>query len=697
MKQFDWVDLYTEFSNKLLEYKNNRTELLKKLLTVYSNIGITFPKIEQDGIAIDIDPFTAFGLFNKQITDDNRKRIISGLKKEFTIKANVPETFWGIPVVNNLNAIFYRFKNERGPNDFANLWLFYEAAINYADSPDNVTKKAFVDAYNKVKDLKGNKWKFTIGLYWIRPNFYLSLDSRSRWFLANPNALNEKISSKINTLDEDKLPDAITYLDICRTVKDTVAEGSFDFDDLISLSYYSWRTSEDDNNEDNNPTPENHTENVRYWLYAAGRRNVYWNEFYEKGIIAVGDDFIGDLTNFKSKHEILAKMKELSGSNSTFINDVLCAWQFCNEMKPGDIILVKSGTNKIIGRGIVDSGYIRDDSREHYKNVRKVKWTHKIEQTVDLNLPIKVLTDISLDAESLKIINNCFDSESKSSYTKEDFFAEVFINDGLYDRICQALAFKKNVILQGAPGVGKTFMAERLAYSLIGEKNKDRVAIVQFHQSYAYEDFIEGFRPTCNGFELKKGVFYNFCKKAANDKNNEYYFIIDEINRGNLSKIFGELFMLLESDKRSKELNLLYSDKPFYIPENLYIIGTMNTADRSLAMLDYALRRRFAFITLNADFTTKGFTDYLQKTNNEKLNKLIDSVKILNEVISNDQTLGKDFAIGYSFFCNLTTDNIQDLLKNIVEFELIPLLQEYWYDAPDKVEKWSDILNKSIQ
>lgn len=697
MKQFDWVYFYTEFSNKLLEYKNNRTELLKKLLTVYSNIGITFPKIEQDGIAIDIDPFTAFGLFNKQITDDNRKRIISGLKKEFTIKANAPETFWGIPVVNNLNAIFYRFKNERGPNDFDNLWLFYEAAINYADSPDNVTKKAFVDAYNKVKDLKGNKWKFTIGLYWIRPNFYLSLDSRSRWFLANPNALNEKISSKINTLDEDKLPDAITYLDICRTVKDTVAEGSFDFDDLISLSYYSWRTSEDDNNEDNNPTPENHTENVRYWLYAAGRRNVYWNEFYEKGIIAVGDDFIGDLTNFKSKHEILAKMKELSGSNSTFINDVLCAWQFCNEMKPGDIILVKSGTNKIIGRGIVDSGYIRDDSREHYKNVRKVKWTHKIEQTVDLNLPIKVLTDISLDAESLKIINNCFDSEFKSSYTKEDFFSEAFINDGLYDRICQALAFKKNVILQGAPGVGKTFMAERLAYSLIGEKNKDRVTIVQFHQSYAYEDFIEGFRPTCNGFELKKGVFYNFCKKAANDKKNEYYFIIDEINRGNLSKIFGELFMLLESDKRSKELNLLYSDKPFYIPENLYIIGTMNTADRSLAMLDYALRRRFAFITLNADFTTKGFTDYLQKTNNEKLNKLIDSVKILNEVISNDQTLGKDFAIGYSFFCNLTTDNIQDLLKNIVEFELIPLLQEYWYDAPDKVEKWSDILNKSIQ
>lgn len=219
----------------------------------------------------------------------------------------------------------------------------------------------------------------------------MSLDSRSRWFLGNPNALTDKIASKINTLNEDKMIDADTYLNICQTVKDAIATGKYDFDDLVSLSYYSWRTSEDDNLEERNPTQDNYTDEQRYWLYAAGRKNMYWDEFYEKEIIAVGDDYVGELTKFKSKSEIISKMKELSGSNSTFRNDVLCAWQFCNEMKSGDIVLVKSGTNKIVGRGVVDSDYIWDDSRQHYKNIRKVKWTHRLEKIVDLNNDFKII------------------------------------------------------------------------------------------------------------------------------------------------------------------------------------------------------------------------------------------------------------------------------------------------------------------
>jgi 5-methylcytosine-specific restriction protein B len=130
------------------------------------------------------------------------------------------------------------------------------------------------------------------------------------------------------------------------------------------------------------------------------------------------------------------------------------------------------------------------------------------------------------------------------------------------------LRTKKNIILQGAPGVGKTYAAKRLAYSIMGVKDVERVMMVQFHQSYSYEDFIMGFRPSATGFELKKGAFYNFCKKAEIDSDNEYFFIIDEINRGNLSKIFGELFMLIENDKRGNALQLLYSDEKFAVPKN---------------------------------------------------------------------------------------------------------------------------------
>lgn len=267
-----------------------------------------------------------------------------------------------------------------------------------------------------------------------------------------------------------------------------------------------------------------------------------------------------------------------------------------------------------------------------------------------------------------------------------------------YSTLVELLTEKKNVILQGAPGVGKTFAARRLAYSVMGVQDSERVMMVQFHQSYSYEDFIMGYRPTENGgFILNKGPFYNFCKKAENDSDNEYFFIIDEINRGNLSKIFGELFMLVEKDKRSKvKLQLLYSGEKFSVPENIYIIGMMNTADRSLAMLDYALRRRFAFFDMKPGFETDRFTEYRMKLNNSKFDKLINAVESLNNAIALDDSLGEGFKIGHSYFCNLK--NVNDKrLSNIVEYEIIPMLKEYWFDEPTKVKDWSNILRSAIK
>lgn len=284
------------------------------------------------------------------------------------------------------------------------------------------------------------------------------------------------------------------------------------------------------------------------------------------------------------------------------------------------------------------------------------------------------------------------------TYTKKDFLDEVFMTDESYDRLFAILHRKKNVILQGAPGVGKTYVAKRLAYSVMGMKDDSRVAMVQFHQSYTYEDFIMGFRPTYNGFELRKGAFYNFCKKAEVDIDHAYFFIIDEINRGNLSKIFGELFMLIENDKRGMPVQLLYTGEEFTVPENVYIVGMMNTADRSLAMLDYALRRRFAFFDMEPGFETSGFMKYRQSLGNRKFDMLIEHIEGLNRAIAADESLGKGFCIGHSFFCNLTQEKMEDqTLSGIVEYELIPLLNEYWFDEPEKVEKWSHELRGVVQ
>ena len=277
------------------------------------------------------------------------------------------------------------------------------------------------------------------------------------------------------------------------------------------------------------------------------------------------------------------------------------------------------------------------------------------------------------------------------SYSKDDFLHEVYLSEEKYDTLVAVLRNKKNIILQGAPGVGKTFAAKRLAYSMMGEKDESRVEFVQFHQNYSYEDFVMGYKPTEKNFELKYGIFYNFCQKAAADSQRDYFFIIDEINRGNMSKIFGELLMLIERDYRDTSVSLAYNDDKFSVPSNLYIIGMMNTADRSLAMIDYALRRRFSFFDMEPAFYSEGFIKYQNTLKNDTLNKLIDKVKDLNREISTDRALGKGFCIGHSYFCGCTNCT-DEWLRAIVEYDILPMLNEYWFDDVNKLQHWENIL-----
>ena len=280
-------------------------------------------------------------------------------------------------------------------------------------------------------------------------------------------------------------------------------------------------------------------------------------------------------------------------------------------------------------------------------------------------------------------------------YTKDNFLEDVFISEDKYDSIVSILEKKKNIILEGAPGVGKTFMAKRLAYSIIGFKDTNKVKLIQFHQSYSYEDFIEGFRPIENGFELKKGIFYKLCKKAENDIDNNYYLIIDEINRGNLSKIFGELLMLIEADKRGEKLTLAYSEEQFSVPNNLYIIGLMNTADRSLALIDYALRRRFSFIRIEPAFDNEKFIKAFNEKFDNDFSNVINIIKKINEAIEDDKSLGSGFKIGHSYFCPQLKDrkgNKKDI-QDIITYEIIPLLEEYWYDDEDSLIQWKNALD----
>lgn len=464
-------------------------------------------------------------------------------------------------------------------------------------------------------------------------------------------------------------------------------------------------TNDPDDSDTNTLSDKKHK--VHHWMYTIFDDNS-WIECQQKEIMVLGMDDIGDYSQYASKEALRQELINVYDSSTSRKNQALMAWNFANNISVNDVIYAKR-SNTLVGKGIVTGDYVFDDLRQEYKSIRSVKWLQVGEWEHPGNAVAKRLTDITPFTDYIEKLTAIFAPDELDDvdtqpeidypiYSSTDFLSDVYMAGQDYKTLVNVLKMKKNIILQGAPGVGKTFTAKRLAYSIIGAKNPDRVQMIQFHQSYSYEDFIEGYRPTENGFTIKKGAFYKFCKLAEEDDENDYFFIIDEINRGNLSKIFGELFMLIEKDKRGIELQLLYSDENFSVPANVYIIGMMNTADRSLAMLDYALRRRFSFYTMKPGFNTIGFQTYQDSLESKAFNKLISCVKQLNSKIAEDISLGEGFCIGHSYFCGLTSDTVNvQILSSIVEYELIPLLKEYWFDEPAKIIDWSDRLRSTIK
>lgn len=599
-------------------------------------------------------------------------------------------------------------------------------------------------------------------------------------------------------------------------------------------------------NPDNN-TSEGTDESVdrpRYWLYAPGEDAFMWEEFYKTGTMGLGWDKIGDYRQFPDDNSLIASIEQHYGGGGSHKNDKCAITDFTKKIKIGDIIIVKHGRKKLIGRGVVTSEYFYDDSVNSFKSRRRVEWTHKGEWYVEDTLVMKTLTDITkygdyskqlettmgiasdekdmnsnrrywwlnaspkvwrmsewkvgeeqdytlfnpngnkrrifqnfvdasvgdvvicyetnpvkkittiakvsrandgekiwfqktetltdpVDFSVIKCIpelqqmeflvnpNGSFfklteeeynaiisiirqnnDEEVESldvpDYTRTDFLNEVYMDEANYDELVELLKAKKNIILQGAPGVGKTFCAERLAYSIMGKKDARRIQTIQFHQSYSYEDFIMGYKPAGETFKLRNGVFYNFCIEATNNPGQEYFFIIDEINRGNLSKIFGELLMMIEKDYRGKEITLAYSDQGFHVPENLYIIGMMNTADRSLALIDYALRRRFSFFDMKPGFESEGFKNHIKSIGSVKLEKVINLISELNANIRDDDSLGYGFEIGHSYFCGKTEAMTDSHVRRVVKYDIIPTIQEYWFDNEKKAKEWAEKLIKVI-
>ncbi len=693
-KNFDWIKFYTEFAIKLIPFDKDRILLLIKLKKVLDEAEVNFPIMENDHTELrDICPFTVFSIFNRGITNENRRKICVGLKSEFQIEAPVPESFDGIPVLDNRKSWFFAYKDKRRVDDIDNLWNLFARAIEYDDN--HKRKGDFIEAFNRVLLQSGIKWNITMGLYWIAPFSFLNLDSVNQNFILN----NSEI---VNNIEVDglfkKMINGNEYLQLIESCEDYFKKENSKYCSFPELSLAAWKYSQNKVN--------------KCWFVGASWDRVNkTDEFIENEIWQNGydDKYLDEVKHVKVGDKIVIKTTYTMKNNLPFeynnktasVMDIVAIGTVTKNLKDGKNLEV-NWNNKLDEPKKWYFGSWRDTIQE-IKREKSWKEADLLDfifegKEQDYN---KFLNDKTDEASELsdKIEQEVMELDKNiiNPYTKQNFLNEVFMTETDYDKLVALLKYKKNIILQGAPGVGKTFTAKRLAYSLIGTEDDSRIAMVQFHQNYSYEDFVMGYRPSENGFELRRGVFYDFCEKARNDINNEYYFIIDEINRANLSSVFGELLMLVENDYRDKHVNLVYKkDELFSVPHNVYIIGMMNTADRSIAMIDYALRRRFSFFTMKPGFESNGFMVWQHKVRNDVFDTLIEKIKKLNADIAADDSLGEGFCIGHSYFVydekNIPANGVEAWLRNVVYYDICPMLDEYWFDDKQKSEHWQNEL-----
>ena len=699
INQFTWIPIYQELAHKLAGWENRQAELISFLEELRTQGFVITPLHDKDAdgarfLLKEIDPFTFFGVFNRRIGYDQRTLILSQMKQFFNLQSELPDDFNGVPVLNNMKSWFFPNQISRGISDVGRLWRVFQLALE--DNP--LENEGFLKAFDEALAVKQTNVNLTIGLFWIRPQTFLNLDQTNRTYLGI------------------RLPDggltAKFYVDAMASV---LADGK----PFPELSLAAWGSE----NERTRRVAESKEAGYRawgginYWLAGA-----YWDDrdpadqtqrFVEEGIWENEhhNRYINEVMSMRVNDKIAIK------ATSTQRKDL----PFDARNKTISRMTIKAiGTivaNRNDGRTVEvewDSSF--EEKIWYFYTNRNTIWHLRTDDTYRLKEYAQKLRDFVwygreqdydwfrkrfLSLRETDHILSEYIEASKPPYSIEDLVASgVFLSEEELKNILERLQSKKAMILQGPPGVGKSFISRKLAYALMKETDNERLETVQFHQSYSYDDFVRGYRPVAGkagSFTLQNGVFYEFCQKAIKDPDREYVFIIDEINRGNLSQIFGELLMLIEADKRGPEfaLPLTYrnEDEPhFYVPSNLYLIGLMNLADRSLAMVDYALRRRFVFVTLKPQFDSELFRQWLSaRSMNPKLIQLVmERLTELNAEIKADPFLGENYQIGHSFFlprgdnfAGLTTEWYQ----GIVRTEIIPLLKEYWFDHPRKAEE----------
>ena len=685
---FIWNEIYEEFATKLLEYKNDRKNLISKLQNVYEEIDMKLSKMESNGEILDIDPFTIFGLFNKGITDDNRKRILGEIAKQFNLKNKVPFSFEGIPLVNNLRSTFFNFAEERGENDINNLWEVFESAIRYADNPTQGNKLKIESTYNNVIKQKGIQWNITMGLYWIRPNTYINLDSKNREFIIKQKILPEQFIKEVNQFKN--VPNGEQYIQLCDLLLEKIKDGQYGYRDFKELSFiaYERNMSVDTVTQHNTQNTDIAKNTILYGPPGTGKtyntvmyavaiiENKKLEEIKKENYTEVIDRYNkykeDGLIEFTTFHQSYGYEEFIEGIKPVIHSDEEDETDIQYEVVPG---LFKKFCD-IAGKPI-----LRKEKCDIGINESPTIWKISLEGSGENSTRTECMKNehirIGYD-EYGREITNLFKGAAGRH------ILNYFINDMSIGDIVMSCYDCNTIDAIGVVTGEYEWHDEYPEYKRLRKVN------------WIVKGIKENIIKINNGIKLSSPTLYklkinlydvmDIIKKYSNDvieleEKKNHVFIIDEINRGNISKIFGELITLIEPTKRigqteGQKVRLPYSQKLFGVPNNVYLIGTMNTADRSIATIDTALRRRFNFKEMLPD--------------EEVLDGIyVEDVSIKDIFIKMNKRItvlfDREHTLGHAYFLPLKDAPTIETLANIFENSIIPLLQEYFYEDYEKI------------
>ena len=686
---FIWNEIYEEFATKLLEYKNDRKNLISKLQNVYEEIDMKLSKMESNGEILDIDPFTIFGLFNKGITDDNRKRILGEIAKQFNLKNKVPFSFEGIPLVNNLRSTFFNFAEERGENDINNLWEVFESAIRYADNPTQGNKLKIESTYNNVIKQKGIQWNITMGLYWIRPNTYINLDSKNREFIIKQKILPEQFIKEVNQFKN--VPNGEQYIQLCDLLLEKIKDGQYGYRDFKELSFiaYERNMSVDTVTQHNTQNTDIAKNTILYGPPGTGKtyntvmyavaiiENKKLEEIKKENYTEVIDRYNkykeDGLIEFTTFHQSYGYEEFIEGIKPVIHSDEEDETDIQYEVVPGlfkkfcdiagkpilrkekcDIGINESPTIwKISLEGSGENSTRTECMKNEHIRIGYDEYGREITNLFKGVAGRHILNYFINDMSIGDIVMSCYDCNTVDA---------IGVVTGEYEWHDEYPEYKRlrkvNWIVKGIKeNIIKINNGSRLSNPTVYKLRMDLSDVMEIIEKYSK-----------NTIEVE-------------EKKKNHVFIIDEINRGNISKIFGELITLIEPTKRigqteGQKVRLPYSQKLFGVPNNVYLIGTMNTADRSIATIDTALRRRFNFKEMLPDEEVLDgiYVEYVSiKDIFIKMNKRITVL------------FDREHTLGHAYFLPLKGAPTIETLADIFENSIIPLLQEYFYEDYEKI------------